>query len=175
MALTTIRNDGLAIGSQGFTESSKITLDSSSHSVTGIPDGVREVHLFWSGVSTSSGGPGVKLQVGTGSGLVTSGYIDQYAYIYGSTTTGRGTSSGGFEIGNWGAGIVMYGYWSLYRTNGTDDLWNGHYSTALYTDYVGQLFGTGSIDLSAPLDRIAMVCTSAGTFDGGGTMQALYR
>ena len=175
MALTTIRNDGLAIGSQGFTESSKITLDSSSHSVTGIPDGVREVHVFWNGVSTSSGSPGIQLHVGTGSGLVTSGYTDQYAFIYDTTNTGRGATSGGFEIGNWGAGIVMHGFLSLYRTNGTDDLWNGHYFTTLATDYAGQLFGTGSIDLSAPLDRVAMVCVTTGTFDGGGTMQVLFR
>ena len=174
MALTTILNDGLAIGSQGFTESSKITLDSSSHSVTGIPDGVREVHLLWNGLSTSSGAPNTTIRVGTSSGLVTSGYNLQYAYIYDSNTVARSTASDGINIGNWGAGIVMHGYASLYRTNGTDDLWNFHYFTSIFTDYAGQIFGTGNIDLSAPLDRIAMVCVNAGTFDAG-TMQALFR
>ena len=99
MALTTILNDGLAIGSQGFTESSKITLDSASHSVTGIPDGVREVHLLWNGLSTSSGAPNTTIRVGTSSGLVTSGYNLQYAYIYDSNTVGRSSTSAGLEIG----------------------------------------------------------------------------
>ena len=156
------------------TESSKITLDSASHSVTGIPDGVREVHLLWNSLSTSSGGPGLNIRVGTSSGLVTSGYNLQYAYIYDSNTVARTTATAGIEIGNWGAGAVMHGYVTLYRTNGTDDLWNFHYFTSMFTDYAGQIFGTGSIDLSAPLDRIAMVCVSAGTFDAG-TMQALFR
>ena len=155
-------------------ESSKITLDSASHSATGIPDGVREVHLLWSGVSTSAGNPGMHIQVGTSSGLVTSGYNSQYAYIYDSNTMARAASSAGLEIGNWGAGIVMHGFASCFRTNGTDDLWIYHYFTTLYTDYAGQLFGTGMIDLSAPLDRIAMVCVTTGTFDAG-TMQVLYR
>ena len=46
MALSKILNGCLAIGSQGFTEISKITLDAASESVTGIPDGVREIHVL---------------------------------------------------------------------------------------------------------------------------------
>ena len=174
MALTTIGNDGLAIGSQGFTQSSKITLSAASHSVTGIPDGTREVHCLWDDLSFSSGSAGFQLRVGPSSGLLTSGYDAQYAYIYDSSTTGRGASSGGFEIGNWGSSSVMHGRWSLYRTNGEDDVWISYYTTTIFTSYAGQIFGTGAIDLSGPLDRVALVCAANGTFDAG-TMQVLYR
>jgi len=174
MALTTIRNDGLAIGSQGFTESSKITLSAASHSVTGIPDGVREIHLLFSQMSTSDGGPGMNVRLGTSSGLVTSGYRVQYMWRYGTTASGRSDASTGFEIGNWGTSIDMDGKFSLYRHNGSDDLWFCHYTTHYYTAYNGILRGSGEIDLSAPCDRIALVCASAGTFDAG-TMQVLYR
>jgi len=174
MALSKISNGGLDIGSQGFTESSKITLDAASESVTGIPDGVREIHIFHYGMSTSSATPMMRLQIGTSSGLVTSGYVCQYTFIYDSNVVGRAVSAEGFELSNWGAGIVIDGSWDLYRSNGTDDQWSCRFSSALYTDYAGQIFGTGSLDLSAPLDRVALVCANAGTFDAG-TMQVLYR
>jgi hypothetical protein len=116
----------------------------------------------------------MQLQLGTSSGLVTSGYVCQYAWIYDSNQVGRAVASGGFEFGNWGAGIVMDGSWDLYRSNGTDDQWSCRYTSTLYTDYAGQIFGTGSLDLSAPLDRVALVCAGSGTFDAG-TMQVLYR
>ena len=174
MALTTIRNDGLAIGSQGFTESSKITLSAATESVTGIPDGVREVHCLWDSLSTSSGTPGLNLRVGPSSGILTTGYTCQYGYLYDSGSVGRGTSTGGFEIGNWGASASMHGFWSLYRTNGTDDVWVVHYFTTVFTAYAGQIWGTGLINLSGNLDRVALVCANAGTFDAG-TMQVLYR
>lgn len=174
MAISKISNGGLDIGSQGFTQSPKITLDAASESVTGIPDGVREIHVLHYGMSTSSGSPTMQLRLGTSSGLVTSGYVCQYTWVYDSNVVGRAAASSGFDFGNWGAGIVMDGSWDLYRSNGTDDQWSCRYTSTLYTDYAGQIFGTGSLDLSAPLDRVALVCANAGTFDAG-TMQVLYR
>ena len=174
MALSKIANGGLAIGSQGFTESSKITLDSASHSVTGIPDGVREIHVLHNGASTSTTTPLMTLRLGTSSGLVTSGYVCQYSWIYDSNVVGRQVSTTGFDITNWGTDPVLSGVWDLYRTNGTDDQWNCRYSTTIGTAYEGQLLGTGSLALSAPLDRVAFLCAGTGTFDAG-TMQVLYR
>ena len=129
---------------------------------TSIPSGVKRISMMFNQVSCNGTTPRL-IQIGTSSGLVTSGYISSGAFA-GAGMAGL-TSTAGFLCGNGGAtadktvGIATIqtlgsNVWAMSTTNGD--------GSASYVK-----FGGGSITLGAVLDRVRLSTTSSATFDHG--------
>jgi hypothetical protein len=174
MALTTIRDSGLASGVREWTESAAIgTLNSATHTVTGIPSNAREIVMTWKEVgNTNSANVNPKIRVGTSSGLVTSGYSFRGINHYVGGTAGMvyGTDSVA-NIGNWGSTAIYDIYCHLFHTG--DNIWLASSVWNISVEYTAYYTMLGRIELSGTLDRIAMNVDS-GTFSGG-TARVFYR
>ena len=129
---------------------------------TSIPSGVKRISMMFNQVSCNGTTPRL-IQIGTSSGLVTSGYIT------GGSFGGQGnaglTSTSGFLCGNGGAaadktvGIAVIqtlgsNVWAMSTTNAD--------GTANFTKV-----GGGSITLGGVLDRLRLSTTGSATFDHG--------
>ena len=129
---------------------------------TSIPSGVKRISMMFNQVSCNGTAPRL-IQIGTSSGLVTSGYISSGSH-QGATQTGA-QSTAGFLCGNGGAaadktvGIVTI------QTLGSN-IWAMQSSTADGTANFTKT-GGGSITLGAVLDRVRLSTTSGATFDHG--------
>jgi len=129
---------------------------------TSIPSGVKRISMMFNQVSCNGTAPRL-IQIGTSSGLVTSGYISSGAHA-GAGQAGL-VSTAGFLMGAGGAvadktvGIVTI------QTLGSN-IWAMESSTADGTaNYIK--VGGGSITLGAVLDRVRLSTTSGATFDHG--------
>ena len=129
---------------------------------TSIPSGVKRISMMFNQVSCNGTAPRL-IQIGTSSGLVTSGYISSAAHA-GASQSGL-TSTAGFLMGAGGAaadktvGIVTI------QTLGSN-IWAMESSTADGTASFIKV-GGGSISLGGVLDRVRLSTTSGATFDHG--------
>lgn len=159
-----------------WTESAAIgTLDSATHTVTGIPSDAREIIMTWNDVgNTGSSNVAPKIQLGTSSGLVTSGYrgIGQSNYTGGTAYIGTTTNSI-VNIGNWGSTSKYDAICHVFSPDLSGNVWLGHTVINIHISYTAQFVYLGRIELSGTLDRIAMNVDS-GTFSGG-TARVFYR
>jgi hypothetical protein len=138
---------------------------------TSIPSGVKRVTVMFNGVSTS-GTSAILIQLGTSSGVTTSGY----------TSTGQGFSpAGGLGATTSTAGVLtmdaalaagnLDGNWQIcnqtsntWVVNGVGNRGAGGYSC----------FGAGRVALSATLDRVRVTTVNGtDTFDAG-SINILY-
>ena len=165
---------GTVSGAAEWTESAAIgTLDSATHTVTGIPSDATEIVMTWKEVGqTAAAGGNPKIQVGTSSGLVTSGYSFRGINHYSGGSAGivYGTNSLA-DIGSWGATSIYDIYCHLFHTG--DNIWLANSVWNISVSYTAYYTILGRIELSGTLDRIAMN-TSSGTFNGG-TARVFYR
>ena len=129
---------------------------------TSIPSGVKRISMMFNQVSCNGTTPRL-IQIGTSSGLVTSGYISSGSF-QGGGMAGL-TSTAGFLCGNGGAtgdktvGIAIIqtlgsNAWAMSTANGD--------GTANFTKV-----GGGSITLGGVLDRVRLSTTGSATFDHG--------
>ena len=129
---------------------------------TSIPSGVKRISMMFNQVSCNGTAPRL-IQIGTSSGLVTSGYISSGSHQ--GASQGGLTSTAGFLMGAGGAvadktvGIVTI------QTLGSD-IWAMESSTADGTASFIKC-GGGSITLGGVLDRVRLSTTSGATFDHG--------
>ncbi len=136
------------------------TTSGTAHDVTGIPNWVNEVIISFSKVSTNGTSP-VRLQLGSGGAVQTTGY-ESTATVMG---VANGTSTGGFDRYQTAAADVTSGWFILIRITGNTWLCIAQYAlnTASNPGWI-----TGNVTLSGALDRIRFT-TVGGTdaFDGG--------
>ena len=129
---------------------------------TSIPSGVKRISMMFNQVSCNGTAPRL-IQIGTSSGLVTSGYISSGSHQ--GASQGGVQSTAGFLCGAGGAvlnktvGIVTIqtlgsNIWAMSTTNAD--------GTANFTKT-----GGGSITLGAVLDSVRLSTTSGATFDHG--------
>lgn len=146
---------------------STITSDTSvgtgnSYDITGIPAGVRCVHILFEGVSTNGTSP-VLVQLGDSGGIETSGY------------EAEGTQSNGPSTQSSTAGFPMFCHLATHGISGIMDLrlkdaanftWVSSHSARAFTNVA--LYGGGVKSLSAQLTqlRITTIGGSA-AFDAG--------
>jgi hypothetical protein len=168
---------GTVIGAgKDWTESAAIgTLDSAAHTVTGIPSGTREIMMTWNDVGHSgSSGVSPRIQLGTSGGIVTSGYIGFYEYVYsGSTHASTSQSVGLADFGNWGASTDWDGYCYAFCSDLSGHVWFSQSAMQINTSYDGVYRNYSRVDLSAEVDRISMNVQS-GTFNTG-TARVFYK
>ena len=135
---------------------------------TGIPSWVKRVTVMFNGVSTN-GTSVVLLQIGTSSGVATSGYLGAAGDILGATvanfTTGCGTQSAG------NATHVRHG--SIRFSSMTGNVWAAEGIVAASNGT--QVWCAGSsVTLSGTLDRVRITTVNGtDTFDAG-SINILY-
>lgn len=132
---------------------------------TGIPSGVKRVTINFAGVSTS-GSNAILFQLGTSSGIETSGYLGA-----GSATSGGSVSSTNYTAAfglPFGAGTnVIHGSIIFTLLSSSANSWtaNGQFSLS---NGANAGFSSGSKALSAVLDRVRITTVGGtDTFDAG--------
>ena len=170
-----ILRNGATAGSLEFTDkivSGTAVASTSGTSIdfTGIPSWVKRVTVVLAGVSTNGTSNAPILQLGSSSGVETSGYTGTGSFI-GSSTAGASYSSS--FILNFGvnAATVTSGVAVLCKLTGNQWAlaWNGAYENTAFA-----LCGSGQKTLSGTLDRVRITTVNGtDTFDAG-SINILY-
>jgi hypothetical protein len=134
---------------------------------TSIPSWVKRITVMYAGVSTN-GTSAYILQLGTSSGVVTSGYVGAMSYDAGRAfyTTGIGiqntASASGLASGRTEVSLLGSNTWCA---NGV---------VAITGSSTGEVYSSGSyIALGGTLDRVRITTVSGDTFDAG-SINILY-
>ena len=129
---------------------------------TSIPSGIKKLTMLFNQVSCNGTAPRL-LQIGTSSGLVTSGYLSSSAYA-GPATAG-GQSTAGFIMGIGGAAADKTVGIATIQTIGSNTWCMSSVTGDGSASYIKM--GGGSITLGGVLDRVRLSTTSGATFDHG--------
>jgi len=143
------------------------TTSGTAFDFTGIPAGVKEVEVLFDEVRVT-GGNGVYVQLGTASGVVTSGYQMNSSQIFGSSVNSNNTFTGGVLIRQ--ATRSGYGSVKLLRSNSSSNSWLPIVHIEAMNAVAAQslaVFGGGGVDLSAELTQVRIQVESGGNFDTG--------
>lgn len=137
---------------------------------TGIPSGVKRITVMFSGVSTN-GSAAIRFQLGTASGVESTGYFSTGGWL-GSGSTAIASTSGFDSYGDGAAASLRYGQFVFNLLSSSTNTWamSGSFSTSgVYIFAV-----TGSKSLGNVLDRIRITTTNGtDTFDAG-SINILY-
>lgn len=131
---------------------------------TGIPSWAKRVTLMFSGVSTS-GTQTPFFQLGTSSGLATSGYENRSANIQTSTVGVNTPLTTGIGMLSFTNTAVRYG--AMVFLNVTGNLWIASGMITITTAGNFTDFVTGSVTLSGALERLRFSAGTTDTFDAG--------
>ena len=160
--VATINSNGTVVIPTVTNGTTVATTSGTAIDFTGIPSGVKKITILFNQVSCNGTAPRL-LQIGTSSGLVTSGYISSGAYC--GTSQAGTTSTAGFLVGAGGAVADKTVGTAVIQTIGSNTWCMSSVTgdgTAAYTK-----MGGGSITLGAVLDRVRLSTTSGATFDHG--------
>ena len=135
---------------------------------TGLPSWIKRITVMYAGVSTN-GTSALILQLGTSSGVVTSGYVGAMSYDAGRAiyTTGIGIHNNGSAsgIGNGTTQVLLLG----------SNTWVGSGTVGCTGAGTGETYSSGSyIALGGTLDRVRITTVNGtDTFDAG-SVNILY-
>lgn len=153
-------------GSATITAGTAVSASSTSVDFTNIPSWVRRISVIFAGVSLS-GTSSILVQLGTSSGVVTSGYVATSISNGGGTTA----STAGFPVQTSQASNTISGIMTiiLFDTNA----WVSSHSTKNSTS--GTVNGGGNVtNIGGTLDRVRITTVNGtDTFDAG-TINILY-
>ena len=136
---------------------------------TSIPSWVKRLTVMFNGVSLN-GSANIFIQLGTSSGVVSTGYISTSNILNNSSGSSGSSSTSGFFVFDGDASYVLHGTCVITLVSS-----NSFVSTHSYRVSTTQIIlGSGSISLGGTLDRVR-ITTSNGTdtFDAG-TINILY-
>ena len=137
---------------------------------TGIPSWVKRITVMFSGVSTN-GSSIPQIQLGTSSGVTTTGYTGYAAAINGGT--GQTSVTSGHVIGAGSlATLTFSGNIMLNSISGNTWVGNG---IMLYTVAAGAMaFSASTVTLSGTLDRVRITTVNGTDAFDAGTVNILY-
>lgn len=144
------------------------TTSGTSIDFTGIPSWVRRITVMLNGVSTN-GTSNPMIQLGTSSGVTTSGYLGNAKLTNAATGTSFTTGFGLAEAN--AAGNIYYGIAVI--TNISGDAWvyaasNGRSDSAV------SYSGNGGVSLAATLDRIRLTTVNGTDAFDAGSVNIMY-
>lgn len=148
------------------------TTSGTSIDFTSIPAGVRRITVMWSGVTASSTSSFL-IQLGTSSGVVTSGYNSSGTGFLAPTTLATASSTAGFITRNARTASSVYSG-AAYITNLSGTAWvvNGGFAAAAATE--NAFFSGGIASLGGTLDRIRFTTVSGTDTFSAGSINILY-
>jgi len=156
--------------SAGFTQGTEIaTASGTSITFGSIPAGVDMIVMNFFGVSQGSNAQTIRIQIGDGGGIETSGYLNTAAKIADQaieSATIRNTA--GFSVGtvNWDAANILHGSVWFTLQDAAAFTWCFH-GMLNESDDDGIYLGSGSKALSAELTQIKFSTAAGATFDAG--------
>jgi len=134
---------------------------------TSIPSWVKRITIMFNGVSTN-GSSSKLVQIGTSSGIVSTGYASTGSTI--ATTVATSNSTAGFIIFTTNAADILSG--QIILTNITSNTWVQ--SHTIKSSTANNCIGGGDIALSGTLDRVRITTVNGtDTFDAG-SINILY-
>ena len=146
---------------------SKTKIDTTSGSeaaFTSIPAWVKKITIAFNGVSVTTVGVDIQIQIGDSGGLETTGYDSLSNEITNAISVSFDGSTTGFIVAkSWGGNIFISGSLTIALLDASDNTWV--YSGNLYSKSRGQVLCGGNKSLSGTLDRLSVV--TDGTFDAG--------
>lgn len=155
--------------SQPFTAGTAVASTSgTSIDFTGIPSWVKRITVMYAGVSTN-GTSALILQLGTSSGVVTSGYVGAMSYASAQAiyTTGIGIHNNGSAsgIGNGTTQVSLLG----------SNTWAASGTVGCTGAGTGETYSSGSyIALGGTLDRVRITTVNGTDAFDAGTINILY-
>ena len=164
-----------ATGTYGQLKSGTETTTTSGTYVdfTGLPSWVKRITLMINGVSFNGGSSNPTVQLGTSSGIVSSGYKSSAIYI-GTSTGGTGSNSGaGFTFYNWSGASNTYDSVVVVSLVGS----NTWMCSALFYEESNPGYQTvisGKVALGGTLDRIRFTTVSGADSLDAGSVNILY-
>lgn len=157
---------------QGTIKSGTSVASTSGTSIdfTGIPSWVKKITILFSGVSTN-GTSNPLVQLGTSSGVTTSGYVGTGSEC--GSTTAASSFTAGFGIRSALAANTVQGVLQIYCLNVASMIWVASGVTSQPSSaYTHQIAGT--VTLSGTLDRVRITTVNGtDTFDAG-SINILY-
>ena len=156
--------------SAGFTQGTEIATTSGTSITFGsIPAGVDMIVMNFFGVSQASNAQTIRIQIGDGGGIETSGYLNTAGKIADQaieSATIRNTA--GFSVGtvNWDAANILHGSVWFTLQDAAAFTWCFH-GMLNESDDDGIYLGSGSKALSAELTQIKFSTAAGATFDAG--------
>ena len=162
---------GLVMGASAITSGTVVaTTSGTSIDFTSIPSWVKRVTVMFSGVSTN-GTSALCIQIGTSSGVETSGYASAYNNL-GGGVAGTSTAAFGLTVSPVAANLYN-GSLTITLLNASTNLWTLA-GTLAYAAGPGLDLFAGSKALAAGLDRVRLTTLGgANTFDAG-SINILY-
>jgi len=156
-------------GSSITSGTSQASTSGTSIDFTSIPSWVKRITVLFNGVSTS-GVSNKLVQIGTSSGIVSTGYTSTGVAINTSDNSSGSSSTAGFSMGSASGTDFVSG--QIVITNITGNTWVASGVYKLNTTYVGM--AGGDVTLSGTLDRVRITATNGtDTFDAG-SINILY-
>jgi len=152
-----------------LTSGTAVNASGSTVDFTSIPSWVKRITLMLSGVSTT-GSANITIQLGTSSGVVTSGYSGSMFNTDGNNVGTSMLAGTGFTIRPTGLANFLYGICTI--VNITGNSWVCSLNMALSNNDIVALT-SGGVSLSSTLDRVRLLATSPDSFDAG-TVNIMY-
>jgi len=166
--LTSPAIDGTPTGVGVLTSGTAVSVSGTSVDFTSIPSWVKRITVMFNGVSTNSTSP-IIVQLGTSSGVQTSGYIGTMNQNQQSQNNVVTTLSSGFTIVDATGALAsqtMYGAMTLTFFSSNDFMASGLFGSPPATTRMFSLAGYKS--LGATLDRVRITTVNGtDTFDAG--------
>jgi hypothetical protein len=135
---------------------------------TGIPSWVKRITVMFQGVSTN-GSSIIQIQLGTSSGVTTSGYLGSTAFV--GSSTGGARSTTGLLVAPVDAATVSHGS-AIISAVGSNS-WVHQATIGRSTSDFACLSG-GSVALSGVLDRVRITTVNGTDAFDAGTINILY-
>ena len=149
-----------------------------SYDVLGVPSWAKRITVTVVAFNVASGTTGLVLQLGTSSGVATTGYIGSVSNIDSSTANAFGNQTWGFPVSSFNSSRNLYGTFILTKTTGNS--WTCTHTIGAGGSFTAfTAFGSGFIGLASTLDRIRITSatntgTSVGTTTLLGTVSLTY-
>jgi len=156
--------------SAGFTQGTEqATASGTSVTFGSIPSGVSMIVMNLFGVSQASNSQTIRIQLGDGGGIETSGYLSTSAKIADQaieSATLRHTAGFGLGTVNWDSANILHGSIFFTLQDAAAYTWMYH-AMVNESDDDGIYFGSGSKALSAELTQIKFGTAGNATLDAG--------
>jgi hypothetical protein len=169
MPLTLDGNTGVQGNSGAFVAGTAVNSTSgTSIDFTSIPSWVKRVTVLFNQVS-SSGSSAPLIQIGTSSGVTTTGYVSSGSYT--DTGTNLVTSTAGFVMFGNGANQRLSGHMTISFVG--SNIWVASF-TCGSSSTVFNTYGGGSVTLAATLDRVRITRVNGTDVFNNGSINILY-
>jgi hypothetical protein len=156
----------------GLQSGTSVSASGTAVDFTGIPANVKQITVLFNGVSTavSSANSSFLVQLGSTSGIVTTGYLS-LSGNQNNSGTGEQAATTGIVVRNTSNSNINIGTMSIYNVSG--NIWVASYVGVYYNQ--GTTESGGNVTLAGTLDRLRITTVGGtDTFDAG-TFNIIYQ